>query len=175
MGTEQSTESHSNRQRGIPAYSRHTGKNIGSHTHYKGASIGHPSSSLIGRTRVTKVSKSCRHNLSCSRYTGLRALQMKHVMMWIVCHCTVIVMRIWLCSKRTALCQFISLKQRSRNILQIKLSVQIIQLGSRMMYAYLAGCLFSATHNPLCSINHFVMWSKTRLFSYSITVSIVRK
>lgn len=58
MGAEHSTASHSNRQRGMPAYSRHTGKNMGSHTHYKGDRIGHPSSNLIGRTRVTKVSES---------------------------------------------------------------------------------------------------------------------
>lgn len=58
MGAEHSTASHSNRQRGMPAYSRHTGKNMGSHTHYKGDRIGHPSSNLIGRTRVTKVNKS---------------------------------------------------------------------------------------------------------------------
>lgn len=58
MGAEHSTEWHSNRQRGMPAYSRHTGKNMGSHTHYKGDRIGHPSSNLIGRTRVTKVSES---------------------------------------------------------------------------------------------------------------------
>lgn len=160
MGTEQSTESHSNRQRGIPAYSRHTGKNMGSHTHYKGASIGHPSSTLIGRTRVTKVNKSCRHNLSVSRYTDLWALQMKHAIMWIVCYCTVIVLRFWLCSKRTALCQFISFKQPSRNILQIKLSVQIIQLGSRMMHAFLAVAYF------LQSISHYdlliISWSGAR-------------
>ncbi|XP_078381481.1 uncharacterized protein LOC144664251 [Oculina patagonica] len=54
MGSEQSHESHSNRQRGMPAYSRHTGKNMGSHTHYRGEKIGHPSSNLIGRTRMTR-------------------------------------------------------------------------------------------------------------------------
>lgn len=57
MGSEQSHDSHSNRQRGMPAYSRHTGKNMGSHTHYRGDKIGHPSSNLIGRTRMTRVSK----------------------------------------------------------------------------------------------------------------------